>query len=224
MKTRFILPIILITTLCSCTEWLTYDVSESRLTLISPSDSLFSSSEELIFRWEENDSAEFYRIQIVSPNLSDPISFFDTLVEENLLPLTLNEGIYQWRVQISNTSSSSDFQNRTLIIDTTAPNIPKLLFPDNQATLAMADSIIFQWRSVDPPIQNQQFPWRDKLTVNAIDQGQRVSLGSFDLSGRELNSYAVATKGFPTIEWRIKSYDMAGNETQSEEGLVILQQ
>jgi len=101
----------------SCSEFIEKDVSDQKVFLIAPSDSLESSRYNQTFSWEAVEGAQTYRLQIAAGSF-DSISYMveDTLIKTTKMGLVLEPGKYQWRVRAQNSGSSSLYSTNTLII------------------------------------------------------------------------------------------------------------
>jgi hypothetical protein len=136
----------------SCKDIIEEDVSNETIVLISPADSLLSSSLTHQFRWNEAEDAFNYRFQVASPNFETPNEILaDTLVSENSLYWTLYPGTFQWRVRAENAASESQYTTRTLFLDSA-----ETLFGETVILLAPIDNeftndelIEFTWQSLD---------------------------------------------------------------------------
>lgn len=114
-----VLFILLILGVISCTEFLSPQVSDHSLVINSPSDSLITNQELITFWWEEDSDAEAYRLQVISPDFSNPQYVFDTLVLDTQVQKSFPDNSYSWRIRIENEGSQSDWQERSFTIDST---------------------------------------------------------------------------------------------------------
>ena len=115
-----LLKIIVLAILTACTEFLVPNLTEETLEIYSPADSLTSKEGNITFWWAENDLAEGYSLQIVSPDFSNPsLLLIDTLLYQNSLMLTLEDGAYKWRIRMENEAYASDWQTRHFGVDST---------------------------------------------------------------------------------------------------------
>lgn len=102
-----------------CTEFLAPQATEEVLILNSPLDSLTTNQEIITFWWEENDKAEAYRVQVISPDFNNPLYLFDTLVQHTQFQKSFPDNNYSWRIRIENADSESSWQSRSFTIDST---------------------------------------------------------------------------------------------------------
>ena len=109
--------IVLVTILLSCKNWVSVDISNEEVTLISPienqSDSLLSKT----FVWEELEGANGYRLQIVSTSFDSILIFvLDSLVNATSYTAQLTPNQYEWRVRGENDDFNSAWTVRKLSI------------------------------------------------------------------------------------------------------------
>lgn len=107
-------------TLCvalySCSEFIEKDLSDNKVFLTSPSDSLETNKYNQTFWWEPIDNAS-YRLQIASPSFDSIAELvLDTLVKSNKFIYTLEPGEYEWRVRAENSTSQGIYTSRKLTI------------------------------------------------------------------------------------------------------------
>jgi hypothetical protein len=97
------------------------DISDSVVNILSPTDSLKTTENEITFWWDKVPDAENYNLQIVSPSwdLIDAL-IVDTNLSGNKYTMMLSPGDYDWGVSAYNNSSSTSYSVQHLIIDTTS--------------------------------------------------------------------------------------------------------
>ena len=200
----------------SCTEFLSPDVSEETIEVISPSDALFTSDSVLTFWWEENEDAENYRFQLVSPDFDNPSLIFDTLMLDNLLSLALAEGRYIWRVKIENEGSESAYQSRDFVLDQSMPLIAEALQPESGGMLNM-NAQFLSWQSGDKPIDRERFAVSDSIYLYSTGANPCLISSTFlDFEDEKRWDISEFNLGLgKTYEWEIVSIDRAGNKNQS---------
>lgn len=118
------------------------------------------------------------------------------------LNFTFPEGSFSWRVKASNGSESTLYSSNTILIDTTAPNVPILSAPTN-ASSASGTSLNFQWSRVLIPGSNEYdkiYIYKDAALTNLQSETQATSPFNTSL-----------TSG--TYYWFVKGFDAAGNES-----------
>lgn len=186
----------------------TPDLSGQQVVLISPSDNLASNNMTFTFQWYELYNAEDYRFEIRTPDWNGSLVIPPQITQYDTISLTLDEGFYVWGVQAQNVTSNSPFSSRSLIVDTTAPNTPTLIYPNvneviNDSTLT--NSIItFEWQ-------------RGADYGSSIKDSLYVSSDSLFLSGIIVSTYVTDTVYSNTMTtgndyfWKVRSIDAVGN-------------
>jgi len=98
------------------------DLSSQNVNLIAPSAGAVIDSNEINFTWGTLQAADDYRIQIATPNFTNPIQ----VVVDEVFPsastqsFSLAEGEYEWRVKASNTSSETPYSTNNFRVDLNA--------------------------------------------------------------------------------------------------------
>lgn len=202
--------------LISCSEFFSEDVSDSLITINSPSDSLFTQSGEITFWWEEDRGMENYRFQLVSPSFYNPDFIFDTLMAVNEIRLELAQGVHSWRLRAENAVSESAWFQRFLVVDTLPPLAPVLISPAENDTIDLqAESLTFNWQSLDVAINGFSFPTRDSVFIYMDDHllysAQATPPFTLVKADSMLGVRAEATQ----LDWEIRATDQAGNREVS---------
>jgi hypothetical protein len=157
-KLLFILSLIFV--FASCNEIIEPDVSEVKVRVFTPRDSLISNSNIQSFFWETSLESVPCRIQIVKPNF-DQIDYFieDTLVSSNRFEITLPSAIYSWRIRAENNNSNGEYQYFHLTVDSSA-NLTDLTIqishPYKNQFLTNQSSFTINWNSL---LAAQQFEY-----------------------------------------------------------------
>lgn len=134
--------------LSSCEDFIEANLSKKQLRIISPADNAYSSSFTPTFWWEDLKGAESYQIQIVRPSFSAIQQFIiDTTTHASKLTLTLQPGMYQWRIRAKNNSSTTEYQTYTLTIDSTLNLSGQALILNSPANNCFVNSLTvnFSW-------------------------------------------------------------------------------
>lgn len=116
----------------------TLDISSIQMTLLSPGVTEITNSDSITFTWQSISNADVYNIEIHDGawgnQFSAPASQAATTYSQ-----VFPEGTYVWAVSGFNntTLTSTPFANppRTLIIDTTAPDVTALIVPAHNDVL-----------------------------------------------------------------------------------------
>lgn len=168
--------------------------------LNNPSNSLNSNVVNQTLSWSSVIGATSYQLQIFD-NAS-------TLVANQTLATTsyshtFTEGNFTWKVRASNGTDYTLYSSRTILIDTTLPNVPTLTAPTNASTTS-SSNISFNWNRT-PISGSQEF---DSLYVYS-----NVALTNLVLKKRVTNPHSETILDNGTYYWRMKSFDEAGNDS-----------
>lgn len=135
----------------SCEPFLEKDISGKTIQLNAPQDNDTITSATVNFWWEEIKFSPNYRLQIVYPNFTNPTQLLlDTVVSDYTFTMSLNAGVYQWRVRGENTNSETPYSTRTLFVVTSQDLTSQLVVLKQPAgNVAFKDSLIsFSWYSI----------------------------------------------------------------------------
>ena len=126
-------------------------VNES-VVLLSPTNQLKTTDNNISFWWESIDIAPYYNLQVVTPNFNSPQSMLlDTTLTQNSFSLSLIAGNYEWRVCALDSISQTEYikRNFTIIKD---PNFEdetvRLLAPKDKLNTT-SETITFWWDKID---------------------------------------------------------------------------
>lgn len=104
-----------------CAKWVSIDITNETITLVSPQDNQADSIQEKTFTWLELEGANKYQIQIVSPRFDSILTYvLDSNVSITVFEANLTPGDYQWRVRGVNDDFQSKWSVRDLIIKSSA--------------------------------------------------------------------------------------------------------
>lgn len=116
MKNYFVFFFVLIL-FESCADFIEYPLENVKIELQAPADQIIVKDSAVGFWWESHEDARFYRLQVVSPSF-DKVDrmLIDSLISSNHLKITLDTGVYQWRVRPENYGSQGGFSaSRSLV-------------------------------------------------------------------------------------------------------------
>lgn len=151
-KLLLILSLLSFMFISSCSEIFEKDISDKKLILISPADSLETETFSVVFWWDHLQDASEYNLQIVSPNFYEPaIVVIDTFTTENRLEITLSPGDYEWRIRALNGGYATEYQYRILTILSTndlTKQFVKLVSPSNNSYTNKEDALTFVWEPI----------------------------------------------------------------------------
>jgi hypothetical protein len=91
------------------------DLSDSVVSLLTPSDGLTLDRGDVVFWWEAVEGATSYELLILAPDFTNPTKIvFEATMEELREQVTLDSGSYQWGVKAINEQSESQYSVRSL--------------------------------------------------------------------------------------------------------------
>ncbi len=179
--------------------------SQSVIITLPATNGTATSSSTVLFTWNSISGATFYRVEIINSTSGSTITATTSSV--NNFTTTPSQGNYEFRVRAENSSSFTSWSSRTFAVDQTAPTVPVLIFPADDAFYASAPPSI----SVD---------WSNSLDANT--DSLEISTDSTFVTGTILQITQSATsstyswtgaQGSTTYFWRVRSVDLAGNES-----------
>ncbi len=176
------------------------DFESNVVVLNNPINDLKSNSVNQTLSWNAVIGATSYQLQIFD-NAST------LLVDQTLATTsyvnTFTEGSFTWKVRASNGTDTTLYTSRTILIDTTLPNVPTLTAPTNASTTT-STNVSFNWNRT-PISGSQEF---DSLYVYS-----NVALSNLVLKKRVTNPHSETILDNGTYYWRMKSFDEAGNQS-----------
>ncbi|KAB1061966.1 fibronectin type III domain-containing protein [Salibacter halophilus] len=118
LRIDYLSVLLVIGLLSSCDDIIEKDISDERVSIIAPADSLRTEESSQFFIWNEIDGASEYQLQIVSPSFKQVRRFeLDTTINDYRYEYSFTPGVYQWRVRAKNGSYETPYATRTIIID-----------------------------------------------------------------------------------------------------------
>lgn len=190
--------------LSSCNDIFEKDISNNTINIQSPPDNYVSQNYQVVFIWGESKGIQKYRLQIATPSF-DSVQrvVVDTVTTSLNLTLTLFPGRYQWRLRGENNSSNTNYQTRTLIVDTTT-NLNNQVFnvntpADNYYT--RNNIISFSWLA---------FPYATSYEYNLMD-----SLNNIIKIKSVFSTYMSDTLQEGSYKWKARALN-TGNGTATQ--------
>lgn len=184
IKIGVVISFVLIT-LLGCKDVFEKDISDDRVSLITPLDSATAKVLQQNFRWEEVNEAVFYELQIVSPSFNNPTYFeLDTIIIKTMFLHTLLPSLqYQWRVKAINGTSETPYSTRTLFTDTTnsLTNYQVQLLSPSQNLATNNTNMVFTWQEV-PNAKDYNVELRYNNQQNAIVNNLRLRTDSLQIT------------------------------------------
>jgi uncharacterized protein YegP (UPF0339 family) len=176
------------------------DFESNVVVLNNPANDLNSNSVNQTLSWNAVIGATSYQLQIFDNSST-------LLVDQNLATTsyvnTFAEGSFTWKVRANNGTDTTLYTSRTILIDTTLPNVPTLTAPTNVSTTT-STNISFNWNRT-PISGSQEF---DSLYLYS-----NVALTNLVLKKRVTNPHSETILDNGTYYWRMKSFDEAGNQS-----------
>ena len=106
MKKNFLL-LLAIGMLFSCEAIFVENISNATVTILAPTEGSTVTNGTVNFNWNAVEDAETYQIQIATPTFANASQIvLDSTISKTSFSKNLTVGIYQWRVNASN----SDYQ------------------------------------------------------------------------------------------------------------------
>lgn len=214
----FCMPLLFV----ACIELISPNVSDVRIPLQNPPDSLFTDREIIDFRWEANELVEAYHFQLFVEENGQPYLLLDTLLAENTFRLKLTEGSYTWQVQAQNASSASSFHAHQLCVDRSPPMLPQAIFPLAGDTIFQASMpAALRWQSGDR-IGETTMSVRDSVYLYQWVNNWPVLARSFELDQKSEKIIRISEAFGESYQlkpgeyrWEIKSFDQVGHTSCS---------
>lgn len=174
------------------------DFSSNVVVLNTPINNLITNTSSQNLSWSSVIGATAYQLQIFDNSST-------LLLDQNLTTTSYNytfaEGSFTWKVRATNGSDYTLYNSRTVLIDTTNPNIPSLTSPANNTTVTN-NTISFSWTRT-PVTGSSEF---DSLYVYT-DSG----LNNLLLKDRVTSPHSETISNAGTYFWKMKAFDVAGN-------------
>ncbi|MGQ0827046.1 MAG: hypothetical protein ACT4ON_01500 [Bacteroidota bacterium] len=151
MKSKFLTPLVVLTLIYSCKDFVETDLSKKSVVVLTPTDNYISSTFTVAFKWEIMEGADRYQMQIVKPDFGAIQQFMlDTTVITNRFSYTLEPGTYQWRLKALNGSSSTAFSTYNFSVDSTLDlsGQPVILLSPDDNYYSNTLSNTFTWQAM----------------------------------------------------------------------------
>jgi len=170
------------------------------LILTAPANNIDLNTEEVTLSWESLREATEYRVQVVGTGNE---ILFDQVTTDTEIELSFSEGRFTWRARAQNATESTLYSSRTITIDLTAPNIPVLNTPVDEATVT-ATTVNFAWTRDDIAGSTE----RDSIYIYTDE-----TLQTLFLKARSNDKTFSTDLTADTYYWNVKAFDAAGNES-----------
>lgn len=176
----------------------TLDLSLQTVLLIAPVENFTTNQTSITFDWQSLYNADEYRLQIIDTTNSTTV--VDVIQSGTTYSYILPEGGYIWQVRAQNSVSISPFSSRKLNVDLTAPSVPILVSPINNAMLTLGSNDSLTWQADASSFADSLF----------IDTDSTFSNPSKIYSN---TTYYTLIQSAGTYFWKVKSMDSAGNQS-----------
>ena len=187
----------------------TNDLTEQMVVLRSPANNTTTNVDSIVFQWYALPGAEYYMIEIKTPDWDGSPAIVPEVVYGTSFTLTdLEDGDYHWGIRAYNSTSSSIASPWALSLDTQNPADPTLVYPAYNQTIndtSLTDSkIVFQWsRAVD--------------TGTSITDSIYISPDSLFTTSQKYSTTETSIEHIMITAgdywWKVISRDKAGNKS-----------
>lgn len=177
--------------------------SSNRLVLLTPQDNYITNSANITLEWQEVDQATAYRIQVVENSLVK----IEETTEDTSFDMEFPEGEFIWKVRAENETQNTFYTGRNILVDRTSPNTPTLTRPVDKST-TNDPSLTFEW---------DRTAISGSVEIDSLFIFKDAGLKDLVKKERVANSYTTLLERQNTYYWFMKSYDMAGNESEESE-------
>lgn len=176
--------------------------SERNVSLTSPEDGFASNASSIILEWQAISDTSLYRIELLDAN--DTILDTQTTTVTSVT-ITATTDLSKWQVRAENDDEVTNYTTHNIIIDTEAPNAPTLTAPANNSIVSVINT--FEWTREELEGSTE----KDILYIY-----EDVALSNLVLE-QEATTGIEITLEAGTFYWIVKSFDAAGNESDTSE-------
>jgi hypothetical protein len=201
----------------------TGDLSNQQVILVSPSNNIYTQNINPTFSWNGITAASSYDFELLNVTAGNNIVHQapGQAGTSYTLPNSVitQDGQFLWRVRAKNADTQTNFTSRTFYIDRTPPNQPQNVSPANDVILNDGTIVNFSWNAptdTGPVTSSVQFTIQiaTDQNFNNIIQTDNTSVSSYQYTFNTVGNYY----------WRVKSKDLAGNESvQSSFFKIVIQ-
>ncbi|MEO1032272.1 MAG: hypothetical protein AAFX55_12745 [Bacteroidota bacterium] len=188
------------------------DLTNQNVILSTPSDNLYTNNTAITFTWSAISSASSYTVEIVRSNNGETTIYQESGVTATSLGIAASlfdiDAEYIWKVKAINDTSETAFSERSLFIDRVVPNVPTLNTPGDNETASLTAT--FNWTNGTDTGNVQS------TITNTIEIASDINFNSLLLSDdTENNTYQYTFPNTGVYYWRVKTYDLAGNQSDN---------
>lgn len=196
----------------SCSEFIAKDISKEEMEIMSPANGDTSTAFTQLFWWNEVEGADNYHLQIVSPRFDNIRQLvLDTTITENRFGVTLQPGIYEWRVRAQNNAGYTEYTVRQLAIDSTLDLNMQTVQPIAPANNTVSENPIqtFSWYDM---------PYAESYTFQVLTQ----SNSSIYINSNITTPYTTYTfPAYGIYKWRVWAQNGSSMSRYSERTITI---
>ncbi len=179
------------------------NISTQQIILASPADNYITNNDLITITWNFLLNADDYQIEVHQTTWAGSLVLGPKVVTALTDTFTLLEGTFVWGVQGRNsiTGTSTAFSQRTITIDTTAPNMVTLNLPVDNDTLSNGYNT-FTWTqgtNTGTALTDDISFYSNAAATTLIKSVQAVGTSYQD------------SLGLGIFYWRVQSTDAAGN-------------
>ncbi|AWI25281.1 hypothetical protein [Flavobacterium pallidum] len=174
---------------------------DNAVALSSPSNNLVTNASNQNLTWQPILGSMNYQVQVYDN--SNTILLDQTTANTNYA-FTFPEGSFNWKVRASNGAENTLYSSRAIMVDLTPPATPVLVKPEN-ADPSQEPEVSFEWNSAFSGGS------AEKDSIYIYTNAAQTLLQSKTQSA----SPYVLTLPSGTYYWKVKSFDAAGNVSNS---------
>ncbi|HEX9981228.1 MAG TPA: hypothetical protein VGB50_11755 [Flavobacterium sp.] len=189
------------------------DLENQQVLLSSPSANLYTKNHQLICTWDALDAADSYTFELVNITAGGIVVHQEPGITGTSFELTeeylTEDAQYQWKVKAVNGTGSTNFSTRMFYLDSTAPAASVNTVPLNNSVQISGTQVDFGW-TVAPDSGTITSPVKYVVEVSNEVNFSSLLLASSMLS---TNSYSNTFNTAGNYFWRVRTTDLAGNES-----------
>jgi len=158
------------------------------------------------------------------PNFEKPVIYLENLALTSK-SMTLSDDNYSWRVRAwDNAGNSSEFENSwTLLVDTTAPSAPSLLWPAENV-LENTSTPRFRWVTVDDP-SGETYEVQvamEKYFWNVVYDKANIAESEHEIENTLPDRWSDNLEVGPFYYWRVRAKDNLGHVGEWSDNLPFM--
>ncbi|QYS89907.1 hypothetical protein [Flavobacterium davisii] len=185
---------------------------ENQLVILkSPSNGFFTNRNNLTLIWDPIKIATSYTLELYDMTNGNLLLLSKEGITSSTYALDASilksDALYEWRIKAINTTSATEFSKAAFSLDTTPPNAPQNLLPNNSDSRKVNTTIDFSWK-LDSDAGVIKSPIDSYIIEFATDIDFTKN---FESQITTITSYQKKMTSTGTYFWRVKSKDKAGN-------------